>query len=164
VEEFEDYLVRIPDGLYELRTFTAEELPCITGVNIGLADLEAKVVFGWHLSVIFNFNDIADNGMPSPTEVEDVKPWEDELDKVFIGDIGKPNALFLGRVTWNGTRELMYRVFEPEPIHQYLAGIIEAKSHPRWFGYRIDPDSEWELALWLFEKPSKRKKPWWKVW
>ena len=57
-------------------------------------------------------------------------------------------ALFLARITWNKTRELIYRVYEPEPCHQYLTRMINKKTSPRAFDYRIDNDPEWKLAEW----------------
>jgi len=73
----------------------------------------------------------------------------DSLDAIFKGDDpDKPNALFLARITWNKTRELIYRVYEPEPCHQYLTRMINEKTSPRAFDYRIDNDPEGKLAEW----------------
>jgi len=87
--------------------------------------------------------------MPSHTETDIVDPFGDYLDSLFKGlDKDKPNALFLGRVTWNATRQLMWRVYEPEMVNQELQKIIEKNEHPREFDYRIEEDSEWAFAKW----------------
>jgi hypothetical protein len=126
-------------------------------VNSGFREFEPKLVFSWHLSVMIQFVDLIDNGMPSTAEREIVDPFGDALDAVFKGDDArKPNALFLARITWNKTRELIYRVFEPEPIHRYLQSIISKKSWAREFGYRIDPDPEWKLARWHLNSEARK--------
>ena len=102
---------------------------------------------------MLQFEDLILNGMPSQAELGVIEPYGDLLDADFKGDnLEKPNALFLARITWNKTRELIYRVFDPEPANQYLASVIETKAHPRThprnFDYRIDHDPEWKLAKW----------------
>ena len=93
--------------------------------------------------------DLILKGMPSQAERDVIDPYGDLLDAAFKGDNpDKPNALFLARITWNKTRELIYRVFDPEPANQYLVNVIETKTHPRQFDYRIDHDPEWKLAEW----------------
>jgi hypothetical protein len=144
-----DYRVIIPEENHQLIEFRQEDLPGIGVINEALCDFEPKVVFAWHLSVMIDFESLIENGMPSKEEREVVDPFGDSLDAVFKGDDPeKPNALFLARITWNRTRELIYRVFEPEPPHQYLTRMIDEKTHPRPFDYRIDNDPEWKLAEW----------------
>jgi hypothetical protein len=57
-------------------------------------------------------------------------------------------TLFLARITWNKTRELIWRVYDHEISNNFLREIITAKSSPRQFDCRIDPDNNWELATW----------------
>ena len=56
--------------------------------------------------------------------------------------------MLLARITWNESREIVYRVYNPEPINDYLANLIETKSYARPFDYRIDHDPKWKLAQW----------------
>lgn len=85
--------------------------------------------------------------MPSRSEVEVIDNYGDYLDNEIKGpDKEKPNALFLARITWNKTRELIWRVYNPEISNSFLQEIITANSSPRQFDYRIDPDDNWELA------------------
>jgi len=129
--------------------FRQEDLPAVGVINKALCDFQPKVVFAWHLSLMIEFQSLADNGMPSTAEQEVVDSFGDTLDTIFKGvDPDKPNALFLARITWNRTRELIYRVYEPEPCHQYLTRMINEQSSPRAFDYRIDNDPEWKLAEW----------------
>lgn len=147
----EEFKVIIPDEHYQIVNFTQKDLPGIMVLNKALKDFEPKEVFSWHLSVMLNFEDLIENGMPSKVEREVVDTYGDYLDSIFKGDMpGKPNALFLARITWNETRELIYRVFDPKGIDQFLQNHIETKSYKRGFDYRIDSDDSWGLASWHF--------------
>lgn len=144
-----DYHVIIPKEDHQIIEFRQDGLLGIGVINKALCDFKPRVVFAWHLSLMIQFESLADNGMPSKGEQEVIDPFGNSLDSVFKGDDpDKPNALFLARITWNSTRELIYRVYEPEPPHQYLARLIHEKTSPREFDYRIDNDPDWKLAEW----------------
>ncbi|MEJ5148475.1 DUF695 domain-containing protein [Sphingobacterium sp. MYb388] len=144
-----DYKVLIPDEFYSLLNFEQDDLPGIAVVNTALREFEPKIVFAWHLSIMIDLEDLIDNGMPSRSEVEVIDNYGDYLDNEIKGpDKEKPNALFLARITWNKTRELIWRVYDPEIANIFLQEIITANSSPRQFDYRIDPDDNWELAKW----------------
>ena len=90
-----------------------------------------------------------ENGMPSRQEVEVIDSFGDELDEAIKGpDLEKPNALFLVRITWNGTRELIWRVFDPEVANSYLQEILNSNNYVRPFDYRMEEDESWELTKW----------------
>jgi hypothetical protein len=145
----DEYRVIIPTESYRIVTFRQEDLPGVAVINGALGAFEPKVVFAWHLSVMLRFEELIANGMPSTAEREVVDPYCDLLDSDFKGDdLDKPNSLFLARITWNKTRELIYRVFDPEPIDRYLVDVIDNQRHTRPFDYRIDHDPEWKLARW----------------
>jgi len=144
-----DYKVLIPDEFYSLLNFEQDDLPGVAVVNTALREFEPKIVFAWHLSIMIDLDDLIDNGMPSKSEVEVIDNYGDYLDNEIKGpDKEKPNALFLARITWNKTRELIWRVYDPAISNSFLQEIITANSSPRQFDYRIDPDNNWELAKW----------------
>lgn len=144
-----DFKVIIPDESYSLLNFRQDDLPGVAVVNTALKEFEPKIVFAWHLSIMIDLEDLIDNGMPSKSEVEVIDNYGDYLDNEIKGkNKEKPNALFLARITWNKTRELIWRVYDPEISNNFLQEIIAANSSPRQFDYRIDPDDNWELAKW----------------
>lgn len=144
-----DYKVLIPDESYSVLNFKQDNFPGVAVVNNALREFEPKIVFAWHLSIMIDLEDLIDNGMPSKSEVEVIDNYGDYLDNEIKGpDKVKPNALFLARITWNKTRELIWRVYDPEISNSFLQEIITANSSPRQFDYRIDPDNNWELAKW----------------
>ena len=140
--------VELPEDKYTLLEWKEKELPCIAMVNVGIKDFEPKEIFSWHLSVIIDFEDLIDNGMPSEEEREIVEPFCDKLEKEICAG---GNALFLARETWNGTRQLVWRVYDPEIANDHLKYIIEYKHYPRQLDYRMEQDMEWEQAKWYYD-------------
>lgn len=63
---------------------------------------------------MLQLENLAENGMPSKREQRVVDAFGNLLDAAFEGaDRDKPNAIFLARITWNATREVIYRVYGP---------------------------------------------------
>lgn len=148
-----EYIVNIPDEEPRIVEFIQDNSPGIAYINRSLINFEPKVVFSWHLSIMLEIEDTVENGMPSIKERELLDALGGLLDRNIKGDnVQKPNALFLARITWNKTRELIWRVSDPEPADKYLQQIISENSSPRSFDYRIDSDPEWKLADWHLKK------------
>jgi len=144
-----EFRVAIPEEKYSVIDFIQEGFPGVAFINIALRRFEPKIVFAWHLSLMIDFEDLVTGGMPSKKEREIVDEFEKRIDKLLKGtDSQKPNAIFLARITWNGTRELIWRIYEPQNTNEILQDIIDQGSSPRQFDYRIDEDREWNLAEW----------------
>ena len=155
-----EYRVVIPEERFRIVEFRQEDLPGVGVINESLRAFEPKVVFGWHLSILLRFKDLVFNGMPSESDRELVGAWGDAAGAAAKGeDLEKPNALFLARITWNATRELIYRVCDPKPVDRYLTGVIDSKSYPRRFEYRMDHDPDWKLAKWHLSAGLPAAKP-----
>ena len=93
------------------------------------------------------FENFIENGMPVNNDALIAERFEDFLSENIIGaDKEKPNALFLARITWNETRELIWRVYNAKIVNNFLEKIIDEKKYPFQFDYRIDDDEEWKLA------------------
>lgn len=86
----------LPEESYTLMEWKADDLPCIGVLNSALKDFEHKEIFGWHLSIIIDFNELIENGMPSEEEGRIVDPFCDKLDEEIKAG---GNALFLARET-----------------------------------------------------------------
>lgn len=150
-ENLEENEVRIvlPEESHTLMEWKEEGLPCIGMLNSSLKEFQHKEIFGWHLSVIIDLEDIVDNGMPSEEEREIVDPFCDQIDEEIKAG---GNALFLVRETWNKTRRLVWRVYDPEIAHQHLQYIVEHHRHPRQFDWHMEQDPEWRQAEWYFDQ------------
>jgi hypothetical protein len=145
----QEFRVTIPDEKPRIIEFVQDDCPGIAYINRALQNFEPKEVFSWHLSIMLGIEEIVENGMPSREERELLDKFGELLDTNIKGiDKEKPNALFLARITWNKTRELIWRVYNPEPTERYLQDIIENDSSPRPFDYRMEQDKDWKLTEW----------------
>jgi hypothetical protein len=144
-----EYRVVIPKELHAILQWEDEGLPAVCVVNQALANFEPKVVFGWHLSIILEFAHTGNNGMPT----DDEKQVLDEYGGVLDANLkANGNALFLARITWNGTRQLLYRVYDPEVANEYLTGVIKDQSQAREFDFRMEHDEAWKFAKYYLSK------------
>ena len=150
--EGKEFEVLIPDEAFQTLNFDQENFPGVAVVNINLATFEPKEVFGWNCSVILECEDTMDNGMPSKEESLIIDAFGDFLDDNIKGeDKEQPNALFLARVTWKNTRQLIWRVFDLENVETYFADLTKKGTHKRSFDYSIDYDATWELTEWYLK-------------
>jgi hypothetical protein len=147
----EEFKVIIPDEMYTIVEYKRDNLPAIMVINSALVDFEPKEVFSWNLSILIQFNELADNGMPAKNETDLIESFENYLFDNLKDDKKKPNALFFARITWNGTREIIYRVYDPEIANNLLQNIINDKKYPREFDYRMEADEGWKLNKVYFD-------------
>lgn len=147
----EESSVVIPEERHQIVEFRQDDLPGIAVINSSLADFQPRKVFRWHLSILIEFVDVIENGMPSQADRDLVDPFGDSIDLRLEDSPAKPNALFLARITWNATRELIYRVHNPEVANAVLQEIIASHGYPREFDFRMEDDPEWSLATWHLE-------------
>ena len=150
-----EYQIVLPDECGCIVNFRQEGLPGVANIRSSLREFEPKLVFAWHIALMLQLQDLVQNGMPSKAEQKVIDAFGETLDTAFTGDREHPNALFLARITWNATREIVYRVYEPEPIDRYLRGLVARESSPRPFEYRIEHDPDWKLAEWHLNASKK---------
>jgi hypothetical protein len=156
MSEEKEFRVLIPDEKYQIIEFEQENLPGIGVINSNLACFEPKEVFSWHCSIMINFENFIENGMPTNEDVSKVEKFEDFLNENIKGiEKDKPNALFLARITWNETRELIWRVYDAELVNDFLEKIVEEKKYLFEFDYRIEDDKDWDLAQWHLKNSNE---------
>jgi len=143
-----EYKVVIPDEFFSVFKFIQEDNLGVAAINTALRGFENKVVFGWHLSVMLHFDNVRKNGLPNENDHKKVEDFENSLGNLLNPDSEKPNAVFLGRITWNRTAELIWRVHNPEEANNIVQKILKEKLYPFPFDYRMDPDPDWTLAEW----------------
>ncbi|MGC3944766.1 MAG: DUF695 domain-containing protein [Chryseolinea sp.] len=146
------FKVLIPKETYSILDFKRDDLPAIAVVNNALRKFEPKEVFAWQLSIIIDLKELIKNGMPSKKELKVVNAFGDFLDDNIKGpNKKKPNALFLARITWNATRQIIWRVFDPEVADSFLKELIQDGGSAREFEYRMEADEQWKFAEWYLK-------------
>lgn len=135
--------VHVPEESYVAAHGVSDGLPDIWIVNAALEELRPKSAFPWHLSIIVDCVDTTNVGLPTQEENEILGDVGDAFDEYLLRD---GNAVRLARITWNATRQFLYRVRDPERANAYLQVVIADHSHQREFDFRMEPDAEWALA------------------
>jgi len=154
-DETKEYDVLIPQETYALLEFEQEDSLGSAVINIGLRGFEPKVVFGWHLSLAMELHEVDSDKLPTDAERDVVDEFGKVLDVGVIGEEqDKPNAVFLGQIFWNGTLELIWRVFDPDRANEFLQKLVkeEGERRPRAFDFRMEHDPNWDLCQWHLEE------------
>jgi hypothetical protein len=141
--------IEIPEPHLTLLEYKREGLPEILVINDALRDFPHGDIFPWHLAVVIEYRDLADNGMPTPAERERIDAIGEEIDAAILAgrtEHGSDNAIFLARSTWNEMRELLYQVHDPEVAHATLQALVDSREWERPWEYRMEHEPEWEQA------------------
>lgn len=100
--------------------------------------LDIDVAQPWVLRIVIQYEDRQANGLPSPSEDALLTRMEDEFDNVLKA---YGAALFLGRLSWDGVRELFYVVDAPQKINSALELLTRQDRPARSFGYDLSVDA-----------------------
>lgn len=138
--------VVVPEPHFTLFDGKRDDLPEVIVVNDALLAFEHTDIFAWHLEVTIHAVDLAERGMPSPDESKLLFTVGDEIEKAIVGY----NAIFLARSTWNGFRQLAFRVYDPEVANTTLQELL-AREQFRFWEFRMLPDASWQVAAPYFQ-------------
>ena len=143
--------ITIPKETFQIVKFQQDKHIGVASINVGVKGFSYKKVFRWHLSIVFDAKETNEASLLTEAEGEIFNFIEDKFDAIAIGpNLSRPNAIFVARTSWNKTVEFVWRVHDPERVHQILAKILEDKAYLRPFGYRIEDDPAWEKLDWYF--------------
>lgn len=141
----------IPEESFIAIEPTIDGHKALTIINTSLKDFAHKEVFSWNLSIIFHFEDAEENGMPKDDGMERIQQFCEDLEQQFNDALGKPNALFTFRETYNGISNVCWRVYDADIIEDVLQKVIEEDEYPFDFEYRFEYDKDWELVAWYLQ-------------
>ncbi len=146
-------VVSIPEPIYTLFNSKRAGMAEVIVVNEALLSFVHAEIFPWFLCVTLEARELVEDGMPAPSESELLFQIGDEIEGIVLGnptESGAKNALFLSRSTWNGLRQLLFYVHDPEITHLALQSLLESRSWERAWDYRMEDDSLWEKATYVF--------------
>jgi hypothetical protein len=131
-----------PEPNYSLLNTSLQGLPVVLLVNSALVDFTSKEDFPWHLSIIIDIQELAEKGMPTQPEsllvTELAEQLENEITKT-------KNAVFFVRQTWNGKKQLIFRVSNPKEADKTLKSLLLTHNVREW-EYQMERDNEWFFA------------------
>ncbi|MDR2267099.1 MAG: DUF695 domain-containing protein [Christensenellaceae bacterium] len=147
-----------PEKGFSVIRYINNNMPAVGIVNIPLLETKLKGAFTYALSLSIEFKDTNKDGMPSQEELPEIDAFCDKLDEQLVGgDPAHPKVLLLARITWNGARDLFYRVTDPETVHAYLQSLIKQENFPIKFDYLMEFDKKWKTTDWIRKLVKKRK-------
>ncbi|MBX3187650.1 MAG: DUF695 domain-containing protein [Labilithrix sp.] len=82
--------------------------------------------------------------MPTPSETAVLDRVGDEIEAVVLE---ARNALFLARITHNASRELVFRVHDPEHANAALQRLVRRARQEREWSFEMVGDVAWALAI-----------------
>lgn len=134
------------DGTFSVLQGDVDGHPLIAMVDRGLRTTSDIEHLPFYLSVSTPLVNPTSDGLPTREDGYDLNTWEDTIESK-LGPSGK--IAFLGRVTWNGHRELMYYVSDEQSAAQVLNALAESHS-TRPFTFTCERDEKWTKAdRWL---------------
>jgi hypothetical protein len=145
--------VEIPDPHYSLIDTERDGNPAVVVLNDALERFKHRDIFPWHLTITIEATRLAKNGMPTKAEASILDDLGDKIDDALAAcrtEHGSINALFLARITWNGQRELVYRVHDPKLVDAELKKRI-ALPTVRERNCEMHSDEEWVDAEFVSE-------------
>jgi len=148
-------MAKIPDPHYTLINTSRGAAPAVVVVNSALRNFSGRATFPWHLVVVISCRDVAQHGMPTASEAAILNRLEDALSRVLCRN---DNAIFLARITCSGSRDLLYRIHDPELASSQLQQLLSSPVSQREWEYRLEEDMAWYLAepeLRLLEKDPR---------
>jgi uncharacterized protein DUF695 len=121
--------------------------PLFATIDTSLRDGKVRAGFPWFLSLSTPILHPTKDGLTTDGEASTLNDWEDSLEKQLSGEC---RFVYVGRVTWNGTRELLYYVDRPGSIVPKLEKLAQDGSR-RQFTVRYEHDEQWKQVSSYFE-------------
>lgn len=128
-------------GVFSIQEADLDGYPLIAMINVQLRRYEPKAAFPWFLSVSAPFS-VEIQGLPSSEDAERLNEWEDTITGELTSVV---RLIFVGRVTWNGNRELLYYLNDANTAVRALELLADSGT-TRPFAFRCERDEGWAEA------------------
>ena len=128
----------------------------IANIDLSLRMFTDKRGFPWLLSLSRALQEADEDGLPTREEADALNAWEEQAELAISSAV---NSKYVGRVTWNGHRELLYHLKEPEAATSALQRLIDGRT-TRPFAFRCQRDESWSRSrtTWRRESGSRPHK------
>ena len=133
-------------GTFSVLGSEVDGRPLIAIIDMGLRNSPDRQHLPFFLSLSTPLISPTSDGLPTKNDADSLNTWEDAME-ARLRPIGK--FVFVGRVTWNGNRELLYYVNDPQPAVEVLKKLSDAHS-TRPFAFRCNRDEKWDKANFWF--------------
>ena len=122
--------------------------PLFATIDTTPHDNTFKATYPWFLGITTSLTNPTDDGLTTHQEASALNDWEDSLEKQFSGTC---RFVYVGRVTWNGKRQLLYYVDTLDSIEAKLRKLAEEHTG-RAFDIEVERDDQWnKVSVYLRE-------------
>jgi vacuolar-type H+-ATPase subunit I/STV1 len=132
---------------FDVITGKKNELPMISVIDKNYRNFSSKDQCPWFLWVSIPLHNKREDGLSVSQEDEVLEKFEELVaDKMMF----ETNIFYVGRLTWNGFRELFYYLSDAEKANKVLQKLVE--DHPLGIGfqYEIKKDVGWSKVAEMF--------------
>lgn len=114
--------------------------PLFAMVDSSFRNTKLQSGLPWFLNISTALESPTPDGLTTNQEASELNDWEDSLEQnAFDGC----RFAFVGRVTWNARRELLYYLDAPDCVSPKIRRF--ASDHPaRKFDFQFERDDHWE--------------------
>jgi hypothetical protein len=131
------------DGTFSVIQGEIDGRPLVAMIDMGLRELPDKQALSFFLGLSTSLINPTIEGLPTRSDADNLNAWEGVVEARLQS---ATNLVFVGRVTWNGHRELLYYVGTQQPTVEALKSI----SGTRPFAFTCERDEKWAKAdYWL---------------
>ena len=115
-------------------------------IDMRLRDLADKQRLPFFLSLSTTLTNPTSEGLPTQSDADNLNAWEEAVEaRVKSASI----FVFVGRVTWNGHRELLYYVGDQQSTIETLKTLPGTRP----FAFTCERDEKWKKADFWFNHP-----------
>jgi uncharacterized protein DUF695 len=134
------------DGLFSVFRSEVDGRPLFANLDMGLRDFNEKQSLPIYVSLSTPLINPTVDGLPTDSDSENLNAWEDSVENQLRS---RTRYVYVGRLTWNGHRELLYYVDKQEPAMAALRALLESKT-TRPFAFVSERDETWQnVKFWL---------------
>jgi len=134
------------DGTFSVLQGNVDGRPMFAMIDMGLRNSRDRQALPFFLSLSTPLMNPTSDGLPTKSDADNLNRWEDAVESALRA-AGK--FAFVGRVTWNGHRELLYYLATQQPSIDNLKTLAESHS-TRSFAFASEHDEKWTKAdFWL---------------
>ena len=134
--------------------FVVDGKPCSTMLDLGLVSLAPMPTRPWLLCVRIPLAKPRSDGLTDNAEAEELSKLEEPLQRAIAVAC---DAQFVGRMTWNGTRDLFFYARSTEGFAQAMQSVLGAPPARRVMT-QVREDKEWQHYLEvLFPGPIEQR-------
>ena len=127
-------------GTFSVLQGTRDGLPAIVVFDAGLSPDTDKGRFQWLITISIPIEEPNENGLCDSDESEALGELEDAL----LERVAPSDYRYVARITWNGTREILFYVADPDSVLQLIEGQYENLEEAPDIQIGKDFDPEWE--------------------